>query len=220
MKKNKIKVILADDHQIVLEGLVATLASESDIEVIGTALDGVEVLELLQNCTPDVLVLDISMPKLDGIETLRRISELSPEIKVIFLTMHNDPKRIFGSFEAKADGYILKNRSRSYLVGAIRKVYAGGTAWGPEVTQKFMETMAENRKRAGAKEPEITEMERRVLELLAEGMTSKEIADTLCRAPTTVETHKKNLMAKLNLKNSFLLVRYAVENGIVRRQDS
>ncbi len=220
MENETIKVIIADDHQIVLEGLVAILATDPGIEVIGTALDGTEVLDLMNQSIPDVVVLDISMPKLDGIETLHKILEFSPETKVLFLTMHNDAKRILGSFEAKADGYILKNRSRSDLIAAIRKVHAGGTAWGPEVTQKFMETMARNRSGVVDKEPEITEMERKVLELLAEGMTSKEIADALCRAPATVDTHKKNLMAKLNLKNSFLLVRYAVENGIVRGKDS
>lgn len=213
MTSNRIKVLLADDHQIVLEGLEDALSSETDIEVVGTALDGRQALAILERSEVDIAVLDLSMPRMNGLETTQTIRERFPEVKILALTMHKDLKHITEMINAGVRGYILKNRGRKDLVSGIHAVMRGDYFWGEEIGKTIATAMANRSESSDPQAVPITTMEQQVLELIAEGMTTKEIADRLCRAVSTIETHKTNLKKKLNVRNEKLLVRYAVEHG-------
>lgn len=207
-----IKILLADDHKIVLDGLSALLEKEPDMEVVGQALDGEQVLQRLNQIDVDVLVMDIEMPRLNGIEAMQKIRVEFPEVKVLILTMYDDGNFVMSLMKNGAYGYVLKNRSREALVGAIYAVHAGNRYYPPEIIDKVAESNAQS-----SEDIQLTPREIEIIQLICEGLRSKEIADRLHCAKSTVDTHRRNLMNKLREKgveNDNMLVRYAIRNGI------
>ena len=215
-----IKILVADDHQIVIDGINSILEAATDIEVVATAHDGLEVLEILKNTTVDVAVLDINMPKKNGLETTQMIKEQFPQIKVLILTMYKEEEKVLELFESGAQGYILKDRGKEELVAAIHKVYKGDAYFGEDISRILLQAISHERKASKAtNEPKLTKREIEILKLLADGLTTSEISAQLFISTTTVETHRRNLLSKLGVKNTPLLVRYAVEKGIVRKKE-
>jgi two-component system, NarL family, nitrate/nitrite response regulator NarL len=209
-----IHVILADDHQIVLDGLMSILEQENDICSVGEALNGKQLLELLKKKQANVAVIDIDMPLMNGIETTKEIKALYPEMKVLILSMYNDNEYIRRLIEVGASGYILKNKGKEELVNAIRKIAAGGQYLGEAVVKTLMDDMQKIKKPNDNKIP-LTKREKEVLVLIANGNSSPQIADKLFIAPSTVETHRRNLIDKLGVANSKELIKYAFENGYI-----
>jgi two-component system response regulator NreC len=195
-----IKVLLADDHTLVRQGLRALLLQDPKIEVIAEAADGRETVELAERLRPDVAVIDIAMPKLFGIEVTRRIRKISPKTKVILLSMY--PEYEGEAFQVGASGYILKEETTHKLIATIHDVVEGKNLISPEDTNKRYFSL--------------TPREREVLQLIAEGYTNAEIAKILCRSVATIRNHRANLMKKLNLHGVAELIRFAAEEGIIR----
>ena len=205
-----IKIILADDHQMFLDGMKSFLKQAPDIYIVGEAVNGREVMEILKNEPVDVVVLDVEMPEMDGIETTRQIKKDFQQTKVLILTMFNRKGFIVKLMEEGASGYILKNKSKEELTMAIRNVYEGRPHFGLEVLDKAT-TVPSNLD----KKVHLTGREIDVLRLIAEAKTTKEIASILYISEPTVNTHRRNLLRKLGFDNSSHLVRYAIKHGYV-----
>ncbi len=209
----KTRVLLADDHKIVLEGLRSLL--EPEFELAGTVEDGRALVAAAKKLVPDVIVVDISMPLLNGIEAVGQIKKIDPHMKVVFLTMHPDVTYATRAFEAGASGYVLKHSAPSELITAIREAIRGQTYVTPMIAGELMQSYKEG----GQLQPDVirklTSRQREVLQLLAEGHSSKEIATILSISPRTVEFHKYRMMEILNLKTSAELVHYAIKHGFV-----
>lgn len=202
-----IRVIIADDHEIVLEGLGLLLKNEKDIEVVGVATDGRKVLELVASLRPDVVVMDIAMPGMNGIEATRRLVAAHPEIKVVALSAHSHNQYVLEMLEAGASAYITKGNARSELVRALHAVMKGQKYLCPEVAAAVVDNSGEGIHQLGPRE-------REVLQLLAEGGTSSEIAKRLFISTSTVDAHRHNIMKKLDLHGIAELTRYAIYNGL------
>lgn len=207
-----IKIMIADDHQMVVDGLVGLLAMDSSVKVIGEALNGKNLLDLLNQNEPDQIIIDINMPIMDGIQVTKYVKVHHPDIKVLILTMYNKPEFIRQMLEVGADGFILKNTGRDELLNAIHSLDQGRTYYGKEVMAKMMESIAQKQEK---ELPEITAREKDILKLLVQEYTTQEIAEKLFISTHTVDTHRKNLLSKLNVKNTVGLVRYAFEHGLV-----
>ncbi|HKJ34104.1 MAG TPA: response regulator transcription factor [Balneolales bacterium] len=215
----KIKVIIADDHDIVRFGISSVLQSAKDIDVVGEASDGDETLELYKKFKPDVALIDITMPGKSGIETTEALLKESPDAKILILTMHMDETYLSKSIKAGALGYLLKNCEKDELLEGVRAAAEGkkvfSTAISRLITESYVSNLkdSQDRKPAPKKETHLTKREQQILGLIAEGLTSQEIANKLTISPRTVETHRANLLQKLDIKNTAGLVRYAIENG-------
>lgn len=211
MKKHRI--LLADDHKIVLEGLRSLL--EPEFELVGMAEDGRTLLRMAENLEPDVVVADISMPRLNGIEAARQIKKLKPDIKIVFLTMHPDVNYAARAFEVGASGYVLKHSAPSELVMAIHAAIKGQIYVTPAIAGELIQSYKQGDHFQQDSAGKLTARQKEVLQLLAEGHSTKEIADILCISPRTVEFHKYKMMEQLNVKTSAQLIGYAIKNGIV-----
>ncbi|MEW6441690.1 MAG: response regulator transcription factor [bacterium] len=210
-------IILADDHTLLRKGLKKILAEKAYLEVIGEATDGMELLELLKKSSPDMVVLDISMPHLRGLEALHEIRILCPAVKVLVLTMHKDKTYLVQAISAGADGYLLKEDADTELFTAIETIRRGRTYISPFFSGEAREDWVQMC-RGGRNLPfseSLTLREREVLKLIAEGKSSKEIGDLLSISARTVERHRANMMTKLNVKKTADLVRYAIEKEYV-----
>lgn len=211
-----ITAFLADDHQIFRQGLRALLASTEDIEVVGEASDGQESLQQIGKLQPNVAVLDIAMPGLTGIEVTRRLGKIAPETRALILTMHSDCFYAVEAFKANALGFMRKEESFDMLTDAIRAVAAGNMFVSPTletpVLKKFVSLARQSTNSTGNI---LTEREREILQLVTEGMTNQEISGKLHISPSTVDTHRKNIMAKLDIHSVAGLVRYAIRHKIV-----
>lgn len=209
----KTKILLADDHAIVRAGLRAILAKHDDVEVVGEAKDGQEAIDLARVLMPDVVVLDISMPRLNGLMAARRICEEHPAIKVLMLTQHDNPEYVLPLMEAGAAGYVLKQAADTDLIAAIRAVARGDSYLYPPVAKVVLDAYlapdSANPYQA------LTPREREVLILTAQGKTNREMADTLQISPKTVDVHRTHMMEKLSLHNVAEVTRYAVEHGLL-----
>jgi len=205
-----IKVLIADDHHIVVEGLTSLLENESDIHIISTAKNGEDVLPILQNSQIDVAILDISMPKIDGVELTKYIKANYPNTKILILTMHNEIGFIRRIIESGAHGYILKNKGKEELVRAIHSLYEGNEYLGEEVTKTLFSSIRNSNMYGEIK---LTKREKEVLKLIADSYTTPKIAIALNIAHSTVETYRRNLIEKTGVKNSKGLVKFAIENG-------
>lgn len=208
-------MIIADDHGIVREGLRRLLESEMGIEVSAEAADGREVLDLAEQHDPDVVVLDITMPRLGGLETLERLRAKHPKVKVILLSVHSDPPFIQSAIALGADAYVLKNGRAGEIITAVRAVTRGGSYFSPAVAREIVEQLRSPG--AGPAEPYtlLSSREREVLHLIAEGLSAKEIASDLKISTKTVEAHRTSLMRKVGVRKATELVRYAVRHGLV-----
>jgi DNA-binding NarL/FixJ family response regulator len=210
-----ISVLVADDHGIVREGLRRLLESESDLSVAAEAADGRQVLEEVERHRPDVVVLDITMPRLGGLETLERLRAKQPQVKVILLSVHSDPPFIQSAISLGADGYVLKNGRAAEIVTAIRAVVKGGSYFSPLVAREIVEQLRSPHSAGSEPFSILSGREREVLHLIAEGFAAKEIAQQLNISTKTVEAHRTSLMRKVGVRKATELVRYAVRHGLI-----
>lgn len=208
------RIVLADDHTIMREGIKKIIETSKGMEVVGEASDGFELLNLLKKITPHMVILDISMPKLRGVEATREVKVAYPDIEILILSMHKKKEYVYHAFSAGAKGYLLKEDTGTELFSAIETIRRGEIYLSPllsrELAVDFIETLSRDNK--FSKEP-LTNREREVLKLLAEGMASKEIAALLFISVRTVQEHRANIRKKLNLKNTANLVKYAIRKG-------
>ena len=217
--KARHRVVIAEDHTILREGLRALLSAESDLEVVGEAEDGRQAIRRVEELGPDLILTDLSMPKMNGAEAIREIKKCAPETKVLALTVHKAEEFILEVLQAGADGYILKDASSKELMMAIKSVLGGKRYLSPSVSQMVIEGYLEGRKSIASSSPwdTLTKREREILKLIAEGHKNKEIADYLYISVKTVEKHRANLMKKLDLHSAAALTAYAMERGLVTR---
>jgi two-component system, NarL family, response regulator NreC len=213
----KIRILLADDHAILRRGLRALLERESDLEVVGEAADGRETVKMAEELSPDVVVLDVTMPNLNGIEAARQICGQGKPTAVLVLSMHSDEGYVLRALRAGARGYLLKEAVESELILGIRAVASGKAYFSPEVSKLLVEDYVQGLNKRGLEDrfDLLTTREREVLQLLAEGRSAKDIARVLDLSVYTVETHKSNLMQKLGLHSMAELILYAVRRGII-----
>lgn len=209
-----IRILLVDDHVVLRAGLRMLLSADPELVIIGEAETGRAGVRLAQELRPDVVLMDISMPDLNGIEATRRIKEAQPEVAVLALTMHEDDQYFFEMLAAGAAGYIPKRAAPNDLIAAIHAVNAGGMFLFPSVARLLVTDYLQKREQAPHVE-DLTEREREVLTLIAEGRNNQEIADALVISVKTVNRHRENIMAKLNLHSRVELVRYAIEKGLI-----
>jgi DNA-binding NarL/FixJ family response regulator len=210
-------VLVADDHGIVRRGLRSLLETADDVEIVGEAADGLEALRLCEEHRPDVLIVDIGMPKLNGIEVAARNQKFERPAHVIILSMHSDESYIIRALAAGARAYLLKDATDEDLLPALRAVASGKPFFSPAVTEVLVEDYVRRLQARGLTDSYhlLTDREKEVLQLLAEGRSNKEVATLLDLGLSTVETHRANLMQKLNLHNTAEIVLYAVRKGII-----
>lgn len=216
MSNHKIRVLLVDDHPLVLEGISARLEGEPSLEVVGMANNGQQALEKSAALNPDVVLMDISMPVMNGFEAAEQFRSEQPEVKVLILSMHDDREYIVKLIQCGAAGYVLKDVSSSELITAIETVFSGGSYFSSGASQalfsQFQQDQATNKE--SEQEP-LTGREKDVLKLVAEGNSNKEIARTLDISVRTVETHRQNIKSKLDIHTAAGLTRYAIDNQLV-----
>ncbi len=211
-----INVFIADDHQMFRQGLTDMLIKTKDICIVGESGDGQETIKMIEKIKPDVLILDLDMPSLTGVEVTKRVVKQLPEIRILILTMHADMFYSMEALKAGATGYLLKEDSFSQLVEAIRTIYAGNYFVSSSLENSVMKSLVNVAQNVSdLKEEILTEREREILQLITEGMTNQNIATTLCISPSTVDTHRKNIMAKLDIHSVAGLVKYAIRHKIV-----
>jgi two-component system response regulator NreC len=217
--ENKLKIVLADDHTILREGLRALLTSDPDFEIVGEARDGREAVRCVEKLSPDLLLMDLSMPRMSGMDAIREIKKRYPATRIIALTVHKTEEYLLTTLQAGADGYVLKDATHDELVMAIKNVMGGKSYLSPGVSEKVIEGYLEGKgnSRSASSWESLSQREREVLKLIAEGYKNKDIAEDLCISLKTVEKHRANLMKKLDLHNAAALTVYAVERGLVSR---
>ena len=211
-------IVLADDHVLVRQGLRRILAERADLEVVGESSDGLELLNLLNHVIPDMVILDIFMPNLRGIEAIHEIKKIHPDVKVLILTMHRDKEYLYLALSAGAKGYLLKEDADKELFSAIEKVRQGKTYISPFFSEELVDDLVQigrgDAKTIFETDP-LTPREREVLKLVAEGKSSKEIANLLFISASTVSNHRASIMEKLNLNKATDLVKYAIRKGYI-----
>lgn len=213
----EIRVLVVDDHTIVRDGICALLELAGDIKVVGEASNGREALEMVKKLNPDVVLMDVAMPIMGGLEATHRIHKEFPRVKVLALTQYDDREYVFPVIEAGAYGFISKSGASSELTTGIRSVYRGDSFLSPSVAKYLVEVYRQGNTTEKTLDPydELTEREREVLKLLAEGYTIQEIANMLSVSPKTADGHKTSLMSKLDIHNRTELVKYALRKGII-----
>jgi two-component system, NarL family, response regulator NreC len=211
-----IKIILADDHQVVRKGLKALLTSESEFSVIGEANDGLEAMQLTENLQPDVLILDLMMAGINGLEVTRQLNKKFPKIGIVILSMHSNEAYVQESLRSGARAYVLKESPPEELVHAVKEVFAGRRYLSNPLSERAIEAYT-NATEGRNVEPydQLTTREREILQLTAQGKTNTEIAERLFISPRTVETHRTNLMRKLQLHNHSQLIQFAIQHNII-----
>ncbi len=222
MKKTKrIRVLLADDHPVVREGLRACLAECRRIECVGEAADGLEVVAKVDTLRPDLVLMDVSLPRLSGLEATERIRRGHPEVQILALTAHKNPEYVQRMVTAGARGYVMKDSAPDDLLKAIETVHAGGAYFSPGVVTDLIEDLSSGATRTPGKAAgQLSGRERQVLTLIAEGMSNKEMGSALGVSVRTVETHRERLMGKLNIRTVAGLTRYALAQGLVKENGS
>jgi DNA-binding NarL/FixJ family response regulator len=210
-----IRVLVVDDHAILRDGIRSILESQEDIIVVGEASNGDEALEYVSNLMPDIVLMDISMPKTNGLEATRLIKERHPQVKVLILTQHDNREYINPALGAGASGYVLKRSGRREMLNALRQVYEQGAFLTGNITQEVLKEYSQNGHGKREAEQRLTERECQVLHSIVEGKSNKEIGLELGISPKTVSVHRTNLMLKLNVQNTVELIRYASSNPMV-----
>ena len=210
-----IRILIADDHRILLDGLKVILEKVPDFDVVATAEDGLQVLELLKEYEVDVLLLDLQMPNMDGLETTKRATEQFPGINVLMLTTNDEGSIITSMFKHGATGYLLKNSSQETLIQGIRDAYLGKKVLSPHLTTRMIESLSEKPQSKPEEIPNITKRELEVMKLIAKEYTTQQIADELFVSTNTVATHKRNLFVKMDVKNSVGMIKKAVDWGMI-----
>jgi DNA-binding NarL/FixJ family response regulator len=217
-----IRIVIADDHAIIRRGLRTLLEHEPGLEVIAEARDGREAIEAAKRERPHVVILDIAMPGLNGIEAGRRISEMLPETHVVMLTVHADEGYLLGALKAGTRGYVLKSSAESEIVDAVRAVSQGKAFFSPRVSRILADEYTRYLQREDVEDPYelLTNREREILQLLAEGASNKDVASALGLSTTTVICHRQHIFQKLNLHGLADLILYAVRKGVISSQHS
>lgn len=211
---SKIKIIIADDHTMFLQGVDSMLKNEKFIEIVGKATNGEEVLAILENKDANMVLVDISMPKMDGIELTKVMKQRHPEIKILILSTHSNSQMIAKLIRLGANGYLLKNAEREELLEAIHTIHKNEEYFSKEVKDIYNEfNLKLNQKSFSI--TELSTREKEILKLISQELTAQEIADKLFISMNTVNTYRRNLLSKLNMKNTAGLVKYAVENGFL-----
>lgn len=212
--------MIADDHNMFVEGIESILEGQDHIQVVSKCYTGTEVFEKIQQATPDVILLDINLPGLNGLEVCQRLSKEFPDVKVLALSMHNEESFVTEILKYGAQGYILKNTGKKELISAIETIHSGQSYFSEEVTETIMKSLVNQRtggKKSATLAPKISRREKDVLELIIKEFTTQEIADTLFISLKTVESHRRSLLTKLGVRNTAGLVRVAVENQLIKQ---
>ena len=216
----KYRIVIAEDHTILREGLRALLSSRPEFEIVGEAEDGRMAVQCIERLKPALALMDLSMPRMNGMDAIREIKKRCPETKILVLTVHKTEEYILATFKAGADGYALKDSTHTELVMAIKSVLTGKPYLSPGISEKVIEGYLEGRQTLKTRTAyeTLTHREREILKLIAEGYKNKEIADDLCISVKTVEKHRANIMEKLGLHNVQALTAFAIEKGLVSRE--
>lgn len=219
-KPRRIKILLVDDHPIVLDGIKTHLDAQPEFTVVADAGNGQDAIRKARLTRPDIILMDITMPHMNGLEALLRLRRHVPEAKVLILTMHDNKEYIAQIIRGGARGYVLKDSSPAELVRAIKTVHTGGVFFSPTVSQVLVEEMADGGTRISdmPPPPELTDREREVLVLIAEGHINKEIADRLGIGVRTIETHRERIMRKLDIHTVAGLTKFAIAQGMTKLQ--
>ena len=212
-----IRILIADDHQIVLDGLRLLLEAKEDIKVVGEAVNGREAVQKTRQLKPDIVIMDIAMSELNGIEATRQIHELSPATRVIILSMHATAEYINRALKAGACGYLLKESTGIELIDAVRTVYAGRRYMSQKISDILIDDYVDHHAESVSDDPleSLSPREREILQLVAEGKSSAQIANIIFLSPKTVETYRSRLMQKLGIKNFPDLIKFAVQKGLI-----
>ena len=214
---SKLRILLAEDHTILREGIRSLLASSPELEVVGEAEDGLQAVAQAKQLEPDLVLIDLSMPLMNGTEAIKQIKLRNPATKVVVMTVHKSDEHVRAALDAGAEGYFLKDDRSQDLMAAIQSVVAGGTCLSPKICGRVVSGYLGQTSTQGAGLPwdALTDREREVLKLVAEGFKNREIAEHLCVSLKTVEKHRANVMRKLDLHSASELTGYAFENGLV-----
>jgi two-component system, NarL family, response regulator NreC len=214
---SSVRIVVADDHGVVRKGLRLILERHDGLEVIGEAADGREVVRLADELSPDIVIMDVGMPQLNGIDATAQILHRNPRVGIIILSMHSDEGYIVRALSSGAKGYLLKDSAEEDLVQAVRVVAQGRPFFSPRITQTLLDDYVRQLRQKGLQDSYdlLTEREKEILQLIAEGKSNKEVATILDLSVYTVETHRTNLMQKLNLHNTAEIVLYAVRKKII-----
>lgn len=217
MADGPIKIFLADDHTIVRQGLAKLLEAESDLEVIGEAEDGREAVNKVRDLKPDIVIMDIAMPLLNGIEATRQIKKISPQTKIIILSMHSHDRYISELIGLGASGYLLKDSTGVEIIKAISSAIKGDVYLSPTISRRVIDDYLTLKKTSSREDlyARLSNREREVFQMIAEGRSTKEVSDILCVSPSTVKTHRANIMEKLKIENISQLIQFAIRLGIV-----
>ncbi|HYA42834.1 MAG TPA: response regulator transcription factor [Syntrophobacteraceae bacterium] len=213
------KIVIAEDHTILREGLRMLLSSNPDFEVVGEARDGLEAIRAIDSLKPDLILMDLSMPRMNGVGAIQEIKKQSPLTKILVLTVHKTEEHILTALKTGADGYILKDATHSELMLAIDNIFSGRSYISPGISEKVIEGYLEGRKsvKSSTSWDTLTQREREILKMIAEGYKNKDIADYLCISAKTVEKHRANLMKKLDLHSASSLTAFAMEKGLITK---
>ena len=213
----KVKLLVADDHKIFRQGIKKLLEEEPDLQVVGEAADGRETIKKATELKPDVILMDIAMANLNGLEATKQIKKVLPDVKVIMLTMHKNEEYVLQSFQAGASGYILKEGAVEELVSAIRSIHQDKSVLSPTISKTLIDAYLRKMETGKTETPFdlLTDREREVLQLIAEGNTNREVAKLLFISVKTVEAHRAHIMQKLNIHEIAKLVKYAIQKGLV-----
>jgi DNA-binding NarL/FixJ family response regulator len=209
------RVLIADDHTMVRESLVSVLQADGDVQVVAQAADGIDAVDKAVQFRPDVVIVDLSMPRLSGIEVIRRLREAVPATRVLVLTMHQEDEYILQAVRAGASGYLVKDSAATELLAAVRSVHAGRGHFGPQAARTLADQLQHPERTLDDPYGRLTAREREVFHLMAEGHTTKEIARRLGIGVKTAENHRGRVLGKLDVRNTAELVRYALRKGLI-----
>jgi two-component system response regulator NreC len=217
--EKKFSIVIAEDHAILREGLKSLLSSYPVLKVVGEAGDGLEAIRSVQKHSPDLVLIDLSMPRMSGLDAIKEIKRMTPQTKIIVLTIHSTEEYIVAALRAGADGYVLKEGDSEELLTAIRRVLEGKRYLTPSISTALIDWLLQRKEGSGIRSAwdTLTQREKEVLKLIAEGHSNKESADLLCISVKTVEKHRSNLMAKLGVHNAAALTAWAAEKGLINK---